>query len=468
MAQFKRVKMIFLSAALALVAGGSMAETLGDAMAGAYKSSGLLEQNRAVLRAADEDVAIAQSALRPVVQWTIDVQRRIGSQVSASTRGQQVEFQSSTAEASISAQLTIYDFGASTFALDAAKEQVLATREQLVGIEQQVLLQAVSAFMSVREASELVELRRSNYRVITRELGAARDRFDVGEVTRTDVALAEARLAGSRAQLAAAEGQLAQAIAEYKAAVGRKPGRLSAPKGLPKLPSALSKAQEIAVRRHPEVRAAQHGVSAADLNILRAEAVMKPTISLNAGVSASGTFDSPFRSDGASIGLRAQQTIYAGGRLSALLRQAMAQRDARRGALHATVAGVQKNVAGAWANLRVQQASRKSSAQQIRASRVAFEGVREEAKLGARTTLDVLNAEQDLRDAQSAAISAAVNEQIAAYQLLSSMGLLTVDNLNLDVPRYDPASYYNLVKNAPPLSAQGEKLNRVLEALGKK
>ena len=171
--------------------------------------------------------------------------------------------------------------------------------------------------------------------------------------------------------------------------------------------------------------------------------------------------------DSRSIGLTASGPIYQGGRLAAQVRQFMARRDAARAGLHLVRHNVEANVANAFAFYEVARASRQASEQQVRAATVAFRGVREEATLGARTTLDVLNAEQELLDARANAISAQADEVIGSYRVLSAMGLLTAEHLRLPVQIYDPSAYYNLVKDAPAaLSDQGQALDRVLRAIG--
>ncbi len=170
-----------------------------------------------------------------------------------------------------------------------------------------------------------------------------------------------------------------------------------------------------------------------------------------------------------SVTLRLTQPIYQGGRLSSLMRQAMANSDATRASLLQQVVIIRQNVANAWSNLSVAIAQTEASGRQVRAAQVAYNGVREEATLGARTTLDVLNAEQDLFDARASLIQAEVQQFVAVYTLLSAMGLLTVDHLNLGIVTYDPAAYYNAVKDGPTrfVSPQGEKLDRVLKSLGR-
>ena len=436
---------------VAALAGPGSAETLADALVLAYRNSNLLDQNQAVLRAADEDVASAVATLRPVVNYVLQ---------SGYAKTRLAEGWAN--DLTLSAQLTLFDFGRNKLGLEIAKETVLATREALVGVEQNVLLSAVSAYMDVRSAVENVSINENSVRVIGEALRAAQDRFDVGEVTRTDVALAEARLAATRASLAAAQGQLAIAREAYKAAVGSYPGPLAAPPRAPALPGTLDEAAAIAQRTHPSIRQAQREVTVAELQVAASAAERRPEITAGASVS-SDLDDDPT----GQVGLTMSQTIYAGGSLSAAHRKAIAGRDAARSGLLQTGVGITQDVGNAWANIAVARAQIESTDRQIRAATVAYQGVSEEAQLGARTTLDVLDAEQDLLDAQAARIEAEASLQVAIYSLLASMGLLTVEHLNLGIPTYDPAAYYNAVKKAPRTSVQGKSLDRVLEAIGK-
>ncbi|WP_097804875.1 TolC family outer membrane protein [Pelagimonas varians] len=462
------------SAAVVLSASSAApawADTLADALIGAYTTSGLMDQNRALLRAADEDVAQAVSALRPVISWAGEVTRDFGSSRAYSASfGQYVTsgYGTNTTGLNLIGELTLYDGGSNRLRIEAAKETVLATRSTLLSIEQQVLLRGVSAFMEVRRAMENVELSLNNIRVLKQEVRAARDRFEVGEVTRTDVALAEARLAAAVSTQAAAQGQLVSAKEEYTAAVGKRPGNLIAPTTLPRLPGSVDTGKAIAVRGHPDLVAVQHLVSANEIAIKIADASMRPTVSLVGRIGATENFENEAFTRGGSLGLNAGGPIYSGGKLRSLVRQARANRDATRGQLHTVRNSVQQNVGVAFVQLDVARASKESFRSQVRAATVAFNGVREEAKLGARTTLDVLDAEQELLDARANLISAQVDETIAAYAILSSVGQLTASSLQLNVPQYDPSQYYNLVKGAPSaVSQQGRDLDRVLRALGK-
>ncbi|MGB8812894.1 MAG: TolC family outer membrane protein [Paracoccaceae bacterium] len=459
-----------LTAAVTVVAlaAGPMAnaETLADALIAAYKNSHLLDQNRALLRAADEDVATAVADLRPVVNFTLqstyrDIENT--NQVFTGTGFVSVESrdESLDTQAQLSWDLTLLDFGRNRLAIENAKETVLATREALVDLEQRVLLSAVQAYVNVRLTQDIVALRQSNVRLITQELRAAKDRFDVGEITRTDVAIAESRLASSRANLAAAEGEFTVAREAYKAATGAYPGKLAGPPAAPKTARSLKEAIAVALRTHPVLKQTQHQVAAADVNVGRAEAAMKPTLGARAIVGLA-----PGGVESESLSLTLNQTIYAGGKLSALYRRALASREAARAGLHQTAVTVEQSVGNAWSNLEVSDVSIRATELQISAARTAYDGLREEAKLGARTTLDVLNAEQELLDAQAARLSAEATRYFGVYQLLQAMGLLTVDHLQLGIPTYDVSAYYNAVKSAPATSSQGKALDRVLQSIG--
>ena len=434
------------------------AESLSDALISAYRHSGLLEQQRALLRAADEDVAVAVSRLRPAINYALSVKWANTTPFPGDSIAQ---------NATISAQLMLFDFGRTQLGVKLARENVLATREMLVGAEQKVLLRAVSAFLNVRSAAEKASLQASNVRLITEELRAARDRFEVGEITQTDVSLAEARLAAAKAAEAAASGQLIVAREEYKAATGHYPGTLSAPPTPPITVKTLDEARALAVRRHPDMLSAQRNVAVADMNVEMALLAMKPTLSATASTGVNRVVGGSDTTT-STLGVTLSGPIYQGGRLSALYRKAQAQRDAARASLHVTRAAVEQGVSNAWAGLAIAAASIEANQRQVRAATVALRGTREELSLGSRTTLDVLNAEQSLLDARAGAITAQSDQYLAVYQLLAAMGLLTADHLKLGIATYDPEAYYNAVKTAPVtrVSPQGERLDAVIKALG--
>ena len=430
-----------------------MGETLSDSLATAYRTSGLIDQNRAVLRAADEDVALALSALRPVISYALGADY--------TTPSISDEF---SLTASVTGSLLLYDFGRSDLGVDVAKESVLATRAALVDIENTILLNTATAYFDVRRAEAFVGLRENNVRLLVEQLRAARDRFEVGEVTRTDVSQAEARVAAARSALAADQGGLAQSRELFKSIVGRFPGQLQAPPRAPSIPDTIGGARGQAQRNNPQLLQVQHQVKAAELAVEQARREIYP--SLNATGSFAIDDDAEDRT---SLGLTLSGPIYQGGAIASGQRRAQALRDQARAQLYTTGLLVDQQVGNAYANLGVAIASIDASNRQVAAAQLALEGIQEELQLGARTTLDVLDQEQELLDAQTALVSAQADRQIAIYQVLDSIGLLTAENLGLNVPIYDPATYYNAVKDGPTynVSPEGKRLDRVLKAIGR-
>ena len=440
-------------AAILMLATPSLAaaESLRDSLRNAYKNSGILVQNRALLRAADEKVADAVAALRPVISWSSKFAHAYSDAAN-----------NDSLTTSLNAKWLLYDFGSSDLQTEALKETVLATRQSLVAIEQNVLLRAATAHMNYRRSVEFVSLRSANVELIEQELRAAQDRFDVGEVTRTDVALAEARLASARASLASAQGELAKAAAEYHAVVGREPGDLVTPSSLPELPKDASDTISAARSHHPELIRVKHEVAAAELVVKASQLAYRPRLEAGAGLSNVDLDGEVTR----SFSLTVSGPVYSGGAIASASRSAIAQRDATRARLHVAGLEVEQTVRNAFVVLEVARSTGEATDRQIEAAGVAFRGVREEASLGARTTLDVLNAEQELLDARVSRISTQIDEQIASYSLLAAMGKLTATALDLGVKTYDPSEYYNLVKSAPRAkSKQGAALDRVLKGL---
>ncbi|MBM2576739.1 TolC family outer membrane protein [Jannaschia sp. Os4] len=474
-------------AALLLGAAAAQAHSLTDSLVLAFDESQLLEEQRALLRANDEDVAIAVARLKPTLDFFASVSRSFSDPGTAET----------SAQLGITLNWLLADGGGRAFRIGASKEVVLAARWGLVAVEQQVLLNAATAHLNLRLARRVVEVRQSNVRLITQQLRAAEDRFEVGEVTRTDVALARSRLALARAELAAAQGDVEIAEEVYALAVGHRHdgGGLTVP-AAPQLPPSLERAQALALQVNPNIRSLQHQVTAQRLLAEAAVSDRLPTISLNGSVTRSGPVagspatpganlpvldqfglptgnsvvipGSPARSggavDNATIGLRADMPIYRGGALSAASRQARQRVSAVQAQLGQQGRVVSEGVGRAWAGLSIAQAQVTAFDQQVEAAQLAFEGFREEALLGARTTLDVLDAEQELLDARTARLQAATQVQIQVYTVLASIGLLTTEHLGLAVETYDPELYSRAVRTAPPVSPSplGDKLDRVL------
>ena len=451
------------TALAALLALPAAAESLSDALVQAYRSSPSLEQQRYLLRATDEDVAVAVSALRPTVSFQADFSKALNFQ------NLRNRVTSTNGALSLVLDYTLLDGGQRALRLSAAKEAVLAARYRLVQFEQSVLLDAITAYLDLRLAALTVDVRESNLRLINQQLSAARDRFEVGEVTRTDVALAQSRLATAESLLAAARGAVDVQREAYRRTIGRFPvGALSAPPSLPELPATVERAQQLALQIHPLISAGQHDVTAFVLLADARAADRLPTIGLRGSVARNRP-----AIDNTQVGVTGSVPIYTGGRLSALQRQAAAQANATRSQLGQTSREIVDGVGQSWASLEVARAQILATREGVRAAELAFEGFREEAQLGARTTLDVLDAEQELLTARTTLLQAESDAQFAVYAVLASIGLLTTEHLGLSVERYDVTDYYNAVSNAPrsPIgtqpSAQGSRLDSVLQRFGR-
>lgn len=441
--------------ALALPA---QADTLSDALIQAYRTSPLLEQQRYLLRAGDEDVAIAVSALRPAVNFTSSLSRSFQDTDLAGSQ------QTTNSALQLVLDYTLLDGGQRALRIAAAKEAVLGARFGLVQYEQNVLLNAVTAYFDLRLAVRIVGVRESNVSLLEQQLRASQDRFEVGEVTRTDVAISQARLAASQSALAAARGQVDIAREAYRQATGALPGAaLQAPPTPPDLPGSVDRAQALALQVHPLISAGQHDITALTFLSDAAGRDRLPVIGLGAQVG-----DRREIGQDLTFSVTGRVPLYTGGRLPALQRQAIARAQASRADLGSTSREIVQDVGNAWAGLQVARAQISATQEGVRSAQLAFEGFREEAQLGARTTLEVLDSEQDLLDARTDQLQAESDAQLAVYRVLAAIGLLTTEHLGLSVERYDPTAYYNAVSNAPRRvdvepSVQGNRLDSVLK-----
>ena len=453
------------AAAAALLATTALpvgAQSLSDALVGAYNSSPLLAQQRNLLRVEDEDVAQAVATLRPTLSYFAQTQL-VDNEAGDSPLDDGGT--NRTTSFGIDLSWTLFDWGQRAFQIGGAKETVLATRWLLTDLEQDVLGQAVDAYLQLALAVRTVDVRESNLRLLQTQLQASRDRFEVGEVTRTDVAIAEAALAGAQSELAAARGQVDISRELYRQATGSLPGSsLSALPPSPSIPPTAEGAQALAVQIAPTIKALQHQIVGADLGVQVAEASRRPSVTLNGQIAET-------EGRGArGVTLRAGGPIYTGGSLASNVRQATARANALRAQLANEARTVTFQVGQAYAQLMVAKSQLMASEEQVRSAQLAFEGFREEALLGARTTLDVLDAEQQLLDARVARLQADTNVEGAVYDVLGAIGLLTTEHLGLSVERYDPDAYYQAVRTAPatlPRSDRGNRRDRVLKRFGR-
>lgn len=449
-------KTTLITAATCLLASGALADglTLKSALISAYKNSDQLQISRANLRRTDEAVA----------QQRANNDFNLSGQASQSTsRNFNNGTTTTTGTISATGSKVIWDGGENDALVEAARLDVLAARQGLIDTEQTVFLNAVTAFIDVRRDRDSVALAKNNVRVLREQVRAARDRFEVGEVTRTDVSQTEARLASAISSQATSEGNLRGTEQAFIAAIGARPGHLHMPKSTPKLPSSVRKAEALGVKRHPRVLQAQFQVKAAEERLRATTLNKKPEVSLSLTGQTSPTGLQEDTSLTARI--QADLPLYQGGRLNSLRRSALAQLESAKSQVQLNAAITRQNVSTAYAQWQSSIAAIKSVRTQIRSAQIAFDGVQEEAKLGARTTLDALDAEQELLNARSNLIQASRNEFIAAYSVLSEMGLLTVKNLKLGIKEYNPDVNYS---KATAKSKLGTKRINLLEKLQKR
>ncbi len=423
------------------------AESLQSALGYAYDTNPKLAAERANLRATDEGVTKAKSGWRPKVNAAASA--TVGTSKTKPLPGAWRDYDRE--QVSITLQQPIFDGLKTHYGVAAAKAQVKAGRQNLLATEQEVLLDAVLAYMNVVRDREIVRLRRKNVKVFREQLRATRDRFNVGDVTRTDVSQAEAALAGARAQLAQAQADLANSEAAYEEVIGRKPGRVRFPRRLPRaLPRTLMEALRRAARKNPQVLAAAYGEQAARHAVEQAFGDLLPKLNLQASLSYTRNKQegsTATRTKDANIGLSLEVPLYNGGYNHAAVREA--RHKARAAGLQVAVArrAVEKAVVQAWYNLQAAKRLISAASAQVRAAQLAYNGVREEYKAGSRTTLDVLNARQDLNNARVELVQARAAKVSSAYALLAAMGELTARRLGLRVARYDAKPHYERVKN---------------------
>ena len=438
---------VFISLTPALALGESLNKTLLDA----YTNSNLLAQNRAILRASDEDVGVALSSLRPIVTSKLTTKKADYSRaVTSSTLSSSV---------SISADLLIFDSGNKSSTFLAKKQIALGARQALKALEQNIFLEAIKSRLAVTRDIEILSLRIKNVKLINQELLAVKDRFEVGEVTRTEVAQAEARLAQAKSSLVEADGNLAISKELFMLAVGRYPGDLIKLKDTLKLPETLSDAVAYGLEYHPDILRIRYEVKANEYKLSAARGSFGPSMSVGAQLGDSTSYDL-----NGSVSLTINLPLYKGGQLNSLLRKAYSAVHASKANLRQQGLVVHKNIAQSWSQLSVSKAQLSSNERQISAAEIAFFGVREEANLGARTTLEVLDAEQVLFDAQTNRVILETQSQLAGYQLLASSGKLTAKELNIDLENFEVIDYSNSAHKAPSIfSKEGRKLSQILK-----
>jgi outer membrane protein len=445
---------------------GASAETLESALIKAYLNNPSLNAQRASVRATDENVPQALSGYRPRVTVTAT-----GGQQSLSTTNRVVSPNvpadsppnSPATYATQSGYNTPFSVGATiTQTLfdgfqtpnqtRQAESQVLAARETLRNTEQGVLLDAATAYMNLLRDTAILDLQRRNVEVLEEQLRQTRDRFNVGEVTRTDVAQGESRLAAGRSQVLSAESNYKSSAATYRQVIGTEPGQLSPASPVDRFsPQSLPVAIGVGTAGHPSVTTAQYNLDAAELAVKVAEGALLPTASVQ------GSFTKNYLAQGnlnniegynASVLGTLSIPIYQGGAEYSAIRQAKETLGQRRLDLDTSRDQIRQNVVQSWGQLEAAKANIEATQSQVSASEIALNGVREEARVGQRTTLDVLNAQQELVNARVSLVTAQRDRVVASYTLLAAVGRLSPQVLGLQVPIYSPRVHYHQVRDA--------------------
>ncbi len=431
---------VFACAALAGVASVSVAQAQGlnEVLAETYNTNPELQAARAELRAVDETVSQAYSGYRPEIAV-------VGTTLYSTTDRPDERFDLFTNEIGLNLTQNIYEGGGTVAAVRSAVNQVGQQRAVLQSVEQGVFLDAVTAYTDVVASARVVELAINNEERLQRQLQATQDRFEVGEVTRTDVAQAEASLAGAQADLVSAQGLLAQAVAAFEAVVGFRPGELTTTFPGIQAPASLDEADARSAN-NPTIIASRFAVQVAEADVRVAQADLLPSIDLFGDVSYASNpsifFD---RQTEARVGATISIPIYQGGAVYSLVRQTKQVLQQTRDELEDARRSVRELVTQAWEGLETASATAVSFEEQTRANQIALEGVETEAQVGARTVLDVLDAEQALFESQVDLVEARATEVVALYTLQSAMGELTAEALGLEVEIYDPDVHYQEV-----------------------
>ncbi len=437
-----------IALALISLSGAARAQSLEEALATAYSSNPDLRAARATLRAVNEGVPQALSNWRPTVTVTgsAGVQRvRVDNDDSdndSETRtNEPVEVQGQVTQ-------FLYRGGRTAAETSRAETDVQAERARLIDTEQAVLLDAVTAFSDVWRDQSVLRLNISNERVLSRQLEASRDRFQVGEITRTDVAQSESRLSRATADRIAAEGSLSSSRAVFQQVIGVFPSILEQPNVPAGLPDGLERVIESAIADNPQVVAARFDERSARHQVRVDLGELLPELSLIGDGTVNRNMGGGDERDEVAIRAQLSIPIYQQGFVSSQVRQSKQIASQRRLEIDSARRSVEQTAISAWEALQTARAQIISFNSEVRSTRIALEGVRQENAVGARTILDILDAEQEFLDAQVSLVVAQRDEAVAAHAVLSAVGRLTAQKLALPVRIYNPAEDYNAVKDS--------------------
>jgi outer membrane protein len=439
-----------VSAALGFAATAARADALPEALAKAYQSNPQLNAERARQRATDENVPQALAGYRPQIIATLSGGFQAVRNLLPDNTFQTASLKPWTIGVTVTQ--TLFNGFKTANSVRVAELQVQSGREALRNVGQGVLLDAVTAYTNVLANQSLVEAQRANVAFLRETQSIVQKRLNAGDVTPTDTAQAEARLSRGLADLNAAEVSLAISQATYAQVIGNAPSQLRAAETVDRyLPRSRDDATEMAFRQHPAVLAAGFDVDVASTTIRVAESSLLPTITLQGNASKSRDADpslSTFATNQASILGQMNAPIYDGGTGASQTRQAKELAAQSRLVLDQVRNQARTAAIGAWVANEGAKIAVTASESEVRAATVALQGVQREAQGGQRTTLDVLNSQQDLISAKSRLIGAQRERVIASYTLLSAVGKLDVKTLALNTPDYLPEVHYHQVRDA--------------------
>ncbi len=438
-------------AASVMTSAPGRAQTLPDALAAAYNNNPQLNSARAQLRAVDENVPLALSGYRPQVSATV-----AASATTAYATGgpQYVRGNYNSNPVAIALQLTqpLFKGFRTENSVSQAESSVRAQRESLRNTEQSVLLSAVTSFMDVIQATSIVSLQESNLAFMDEQVRSNRDRFEVGEGTRTDVAQAEANQADAVAKVAAAKANLEAAKATFRQVIGLDPKKPVMRDLTGKImPKSVDTALKSGQKKHPAILASTFNVDVAAFNVKVLEGQSLPTVNLGGSVGTTFSPTSPSgagRLDSATVSLNLSVPIYTGGQISSQVRQAKEDLGYARTQVDLVRDQVRAQIVSSWGGLQAADAQIAAARSSVVANQLALEGTIEEQKVGQRTTLDVLNAQTALVNSRMLLVQAERDSVVAAYTLLASMGYLDAESLKLPVKIYNSTAHYKDVRDS--------------------
>lgn len=444
----KRRSMV-IAASFAIVASApsfAFAETINSALAAAYNNNPTLNAQRAQTRVADENIAIAKSGYRP----TITADANIGlSKIKTDSPLGSTTNSLTPRGFGVTVNQTLWDSYLTRNTVEAALAAVRASQEALRNAEQNVLFNGASAYLDVVRDRALLNFQRQNLEFLNEQVRSEQSRFDVGEATRTDVAQARASRAAAEANVSLAAANLKSSEAVYRQIIGRKPGRLAPVKGVAKMiPGSVDRAMTIALAEHPAIKSTEHIVDQAIFNVKAAESGLLPTIGLQARSAKQTEQNSPdTTTTSSSITATLTVPIYQAGRQSATVRQNKETLGQRRIEVDVQVDSVRAAVVSAYSQYEGARAALVANQAQLKAARLALSGAVEERKVGQRTTLDVLDTQTQVINAQIALTNSTRDLKAAGYAILSAVGRLEARRLGLQVALYDPQVHKDAVQD---------------------